>query len=699
MKKNLIVYQDNNKDCGSACLLSLIRYFGGDIPLNDLVELTHTNKNGTTFYELAETAYSLGLISKGFDVNNLEELAKLDKPFIAQVKINNLLHFVVVYKVKNNKYVIMDPGKGKVTLNETKFKNIFLGKILVLEPYKKLVVHKSDNYLKNVLIELFLANKKLIRNLFILSIIFTILTCIYSFYFKLILDNPIFFDNLEIITLCFLLILLIKLFANYFRNYLFIYLNQKIDFSIFSETYKKILSLPYNYYKTKSTGEVISRVNDLGQLKNLVSKVMLTIFLDALLLLFGGIVLLIISKLLFLCLIIIVIIYVFIFYIFRPYIKKMTRISQEKTAKVNSLLVESISGFESIKGLNVSKIFMRKMEDLYIDALESTVTLDKISNTEALIKDLTTEIGLLFITFIGCSFILKGSLTIGSLITFNSLLTYFIGPIRGVIDTSKEYYFVSSSIKRANNLLNIEGEKVDDSNLLIPAGDIIINNLSFSYSFSSILKNVNLKIKEGNKILIMGKSGSGKSTLLKLLYSYYKVGRGTIMINDIDINDYALSDIRDNIGYISQNETLYTDTVKNNVILDRDCSYDDFLKVCKRTYVDEIVGSSPLGFDTFLEENGINISGGQRQRIVLARMLLKKWQILLIDEGLSQLDVNLERKVLKNLFRDYKDKTVIVVSHRNDNIDLYDKVVYLKDGIVTEIEKRSSFYEKRNNVI
>lgn len=699
MKKNLIVYQDNNKDCGSACLLSLIRYFGGDIPLNDLVELTHTNKNGTTFYELAETAYSLGLISKGFDVNDLEELAKLDKPFIAQVRINNLLHFVVVYKVKNNKYVIMDPGKGKVTLNETKFKNIFLGKILVLEPYKKLVVHKSDNYLKNVLIELFLANKKLIRNLFILSIIFTILTCIYSFYFKLILDNPIFFDNLEIITLCFLLILLIKLFANYFRNYLFIYLNQKIDFSIFSETYKKILSLPYNYYKTKSTGEVISRVNDLGQLKNLVSKVMLTIFLDALLLLFGGIVLLMISKLLFLCLIIIVIIYVFIFYIFRPYIKKMTRISQEQTAKVNSLLVESISGFESIKGLNVSKIFMRKMEDLYIDALESTVTLDKISNTEALIKDLTTEIGLLFITFIGCSFILNGSLTFGSLITFNSLLTYFIGPIRGVIDTSKEYYFVSSSIKRANNLLNIEGEKVDNSNLLIPAGDIIINNLSFSYSFSSILKNVNLKIKEGNKILIMGKSGSGKSTLLKLLYSYYKVGRGTIMINDIDINDYALSDIRDNIGYISQNETLYTDTVKNNVILDRDCSYDDFLKVCKRTYVDEIVGSSPLGFDTFLEENGINISGGQRQRIVLARMLLKKWQILLIDEGLSQLDVNLERKVLKNLFRDYKDKTIIVVSHRNDNIDLYDKVLYLKDGIVTETEKRSSFYEKRNNVI
>ncbi len=699
MKKNLIVYQDNNKDCGSACLLSLIRYFGGDIPLNDLVELTHTNKNGTTFYELAETAYSLGLISKGFDVNNLEELAKLDKPFIAQVKINNLLHFVVVYKVKNNKYVIMDPGKGKVTLNKTKFKNIFLGKILVLEPYKKLVVHKSNNYLKNVLIELFLANKKLIRNLFILSIIFTILTCIYSFYFKLILDNPIFFDNLEIITLCFLLILLIKLFANYFRNYLFIYLNQKIDFSIFSETYKKILSLPYNYYKTKSTGEVISRVNDLGQLKNLVSKVMLTIFLDALLLLFGGIVLLMISKLLFLCLIIIVIIYVFIFYIFRPYIKKMTRISQEQTAKVNSLLVESISGFESIKGLNVSKIFMRKMEDLYLDALESTVTLDKISNTEALIKDLTTEIGLLFVTFIGCTFILNGSLTIGSLITFNSLLTYFIGPIRGVIDTSKEYYFVSSSIKRANNLLNIEGEKVDNSNLLIPTGDIIINNLSFSYSSSSILKNVNLKIKEGNKILIMGKSGSGKSTLLKLLYSYYKVGRGTIMINDIDINDYALSDIRDNIGYISQNETLYTDTVKNNVILDRDCSYDDFLKVCKRTYVDEIVSSSPLGFDTFLEENGINISGGQRQRIVLARMLLKKWQILLIDEGLSQLDVNLERKVLKNLFRDYNDKTIIVVSHRNDNIDLYDKVVYLKDGIVTETEKRSSFYEKRNNVI
>ena len=179
-------------------------------------------------------------------------------------------------------------------------------------------------------------------------------------------------------------------------------------------------------------------------------------------------------------------------------------------------------------------------------------------------------------------------------------------------------------------------------------------------------------------MLILGESGIGKSTLLRLIYKYYDVDRGQIFINGYDINDYTLADIRGNITYISQNEMLYTDSIRNNIILDRNISENDFLNVCKMTYVDEIIKDNILGYDYITEENGSNLSGGQRQRIILARGLLKNSKIIMIDEGLSQIDIKLERIILENLFWTYQDKTFIVVSHRENNTDLYDRVIRLR---------------------
>lgn len=685
MKKNQIVLQEGNKDCGSACLLSIIRYYGGDYPLDKLIELTNTTKEGTSFYELKYASNELGLIANGYKVENISEVSKIDKPILSQVNIKGYLHFVVIYKIQNNKCTIMDPAKGKVILTIEKFNEIFTGNILLIEPYKKLEVHKSDNYINNIIILLLQNNQKLIKNLILLSLVYTSLTCLYSFYFKIAIDNMILTHNLKIIALIFFVIMLIKETTGYFRNKLLIYLNQKVDLSIFLETYNKILSLPYNYYKTKSTGEVISRINDLGQVKNLISKILVVIFLDILITISGGIILYIISPKLFLYLLLIVLAYITIYKIFKKSIKKLTTMCQEKTAKVNSLLVETISGFESIKELNYYQGIEKKMEKVYIDALEKTVTLDKISNIEAFIKNLVTETGLLLVMFLGCSQILEGSLTLGSLITFNSLLLYFLSPIKNIIDTSKEYFYVASSIKRANNFLNVEPEELNNKTDLVPKGDITIQNLTFKYGRTTeVLKNINLKINTGENTLIMGNSGTGKSTLLKIIYAYYKVKRGTIKIGRIDINDYETQDIRKNIGYISQNETLFTDTIRNNIILDRNISPKKFLDVCKITGVEEVVKDMPLGYDTPLEEGGVNISGGQRQRIILARMLLKECQILMIDEALNQLDISSERKILKQLFKLYKEKTIIVISHRKDNMDLYNKVIKLENGQIIE---------------
>lgn len=692
MKKKLIVYQNGIKECGSACLLSVIRYYGGNIELSKLVELTDTSRNGTNFYNMKIAAQQLGLSAKGYKVDDVKLLNNIREPFIIQVVKDNCEHFVVVYKFTEDKVVIMDPGKGKISLKFNDFCNVFSGNILLLEPYKPLVNLKSNNKIVNLLIPLLFRNKKIIINLFFLTIIITLLICLYSFYFQVMIDKALGTSSINLLVIAgiFMLIIIIKNLASYIRNYLLIDFNKKLDLSLITNTFNNILLLPYNYYRNKTTGEVISRLNDLGQVKNLISKVIVTLFLDMLVILAGGIILYIINFKLFIYGIIIGMLYLIVFIIFKSITKKMIAINQENNAKLNSLMIESISGFETIKGLNLEREFSYKVENEYMKMLDGVVYLNRISNMEMFVKDLAEGIGLVLITYVGCNLIGLGELTIGGLITFNSLIIYFLNPIRNIIETSRDYFFVSSSIRRANDLLEVECEKLEDvKNKLEVKGDITFINLNYSFNNKEyILKDINLKFKSGKKILILGKSGSGKSTLLKILYKYHNINRNKVLIGDYDLCDYSLASIRSEIGYISQNEVVFTDTIRNNIILDRNIKYKDFLEVCKLTCVNEIVVDRLLGYDTLLEENAINISGGQRQRIILARMLLKKFKILLIDEGLNQIDINTERRILKNIFNRYQDKTIIIVSHRMDNMDLYDSVIKMQDGEIKEIMEK-----------
>ena len=184
----------------------------------------------------------------------------------------------------------------------------------------------------------------------------------------------------------------------------------------------------------------------------------------------------------------------------------------------------------------------------------------------------------------------------------------------------------------------------------------------------------------GRKLIILGDSGSGKSTILKLLLKYYEIDRDKIYLNGIDLNNYSISDIRNSIGLMSQNEILYTDTILNNITLYQEIDSNKWLDICKMTYVDDFVKNFFLGYQTKLEENGLNLSGGQRQRLLLARLLLQEKEVILIDEGLNALDVNLERKILKNIFSKYSSKTIIIVSHRMENIDLFDQTLYFSQG-------------------
>ena len=687
MKKKLVVLQEGNKDCGVCCLLSIIRYYNGNISLNKLMEMTKTTKNGTTFYNLSEAASKIGMASKAYYVDDFNNISVYSCPFISQVIRNGYTHFVVVYKISKDKLLIMDPALGSLYMSREKFLNIWTSYIMMFEKVKILPNYKDEKYINKLLYGLILNNKKIIVNCLLLTLMFCFLTIGYSVYLKVMIDKVLNQDKylLIVISLIFFIVILFRSLTNLFRNQMLSYFNMKVDISLFLNSFKRILLLPYNYYKNKTTGEIISRVNDLSYIKQIISQLLTTVFLDIVLLLFSLVCLYFINSKMFVISFFIAILYVIIIFIYPRFIKTKIYESQAEVAKVNSYLVESISGLETIKGLRCEKMVNDRLESYYTKAQATIFDYNIISNGVLYLKDLIFYVGVLLINYVGCVDIMNGNFTVGSLLTFNTILGYFLNPLQNFIDLADDYVYVRGVFKRANGLYEVKLDDLESKNGLRVEGDIIFNNLDFSFNGKDqILKSIKIEFKAKEKILLLGNSGSGKSTLLKILYKYYDVSRGMVLVNGIDINDFSISDIRDDIIYVSQNETLYTGSIKDNILLNRDIDYKDFLDMCCYLEVDNIIKDNLLGYDFLLEENGANISGGERQRIILARALFKKGNVILIDEGLSQMDIDLERRVLKRIFSIFKDKMIIVVSHRFNNMDLYDKVFKLKDGMVDD---------------
>ena len=480
-------------------------------------------------------------------------------------------------------------------------------------------------------------------------------------------------NTLLILFIVFLLINIFKLISDFFRNKLLIYINQRIDLVLTLDTFKQIILLPYTYYRNRTTGEVVSRFNDLSAVRNMISKVALSLFVDLPLTIISLIFLFFINSTLTYITIIMFTLYLFILILFKSSITKNIQNVNESHAISSSYMVEAISGFETVKGLSLENQVMNKYEKKHINELKNLIKYDNINNTQYTLKELVNSLGLLFITYIGILLVYDNKLSISSLITFNSLLVYFLNPIRNIIDMDSDIKESKNALRRVLEMLDKNKEK---GLIKKEIKKIEFKNLTYSYdNTKKILNKINLKIDTNQKIMIVGESGSGKSTLLKLIMKYYKTPRNMLYLNDIDINDYDMKCIKENICYVSQNEILFTDTLYNNIVFDRNICGGDFLEMTKLCEVDEIIKNNNLGYNLLIEENGFNLSGGEKQRVILSRSLLKPFNILIIDEGLNELDINLERRILKRIFTKYKDKMIIVISHRLENMDLFDRVL------------------------
>ena len=687
--KNIIVKQLDQHDCGICSIKSVIKYYGGNISLEKLRNMTNTDKSGTNAYEMVKTLTSLGFSAKGvkftFEKNKRDD-ALFDEevffPFIAHVVIGKRFsHYVVVYKInrKTTMMTIMDPAKGLVHMLIHDFLDIWSNYAIFLYPNSPLPEFKDITNTK-FLIKLLEPHKKLLINIVLLSGLFTIFSISNSYYFKYIIDSFNSMYNFRVISLIFLLIIILKIISNFFRNMLAIYINEKIDLSLLEASFNHIIHLPYSYFKTRTTGEITSRIGDLSVIKESITSLAMTLFVDSVMILFAGIFLYSISSKLTFVAFILIFLYYILFLMFSPIFKEKIFELEETKADVDSYLVESLKAYEMIKGLNIENIISDKITKKFVRFLKINFWTSNKFNTYTSLKDTISYIGVFVILYMGGILVNEGSISIGELVTFNSVLLYFLDPIRNLIDMETKIRYSLVSLERIKELFTVEKELVEIKNKLELNGSLKISDLSFSYNMKdNLIEHLSLDIPISSKIIITGSSGSGKSTFVKLLLKYYEVRRGHIFIDDYDICDLDLPLIRENITYIPQKESLYRDTLYENVVMNRKVAYEEFLNICNNILLTDITINNPLGFNMIIEEDGFNISGGQRQRISLARAMLKMSKIFIMDESLNEVDVKSERIILKNLFNLMSNVTIIYITHRNNNSDLFDKIYEIKN--------------------
>ncbi|CEP98532.1 peptidase domain-containing ABC transporter [Paraclostridium sordellii] len=706
MKKYYCIKQHDYKDCGCACLSTICKTYGLKYPISKIREVAGTDKEGTSALGVIKAAEKLGFSAKGVKANKPEDIfGEIPLPAIAHVVIDNtMLHYVVIHKISEKEIIVADPAKGIVKYKPSDFFNIWTGILIILTPTSDF---KEGNEVKGVFtrfFELLKPQKGLLINIFLASILITIFGIIGSFYFKFLLDDVVpnnLKQSLTMFSIGFIVLSIFKVIMEAFRTQLLIHLGQKLDIPLMLGYYEHVINLPMNFFGTREVGEIISRFNDASNIRQAISGVALTMMIDVFMVLIGGGILYSQSPFLFSLTIIPLVLYGIIVYSFKSNIEKANRETMEKNSKLTSYLIESLNGIETIKAFNSEREVNLETEKRFIKFIKAIFKNECINNIQVSLKSLVKGVFAIAILWIGSIQVLNGKISFGELLTFNALLAYFLTPIENIINLQPTVQTALVAAERLSEILDLELEKSEQEDKKINPkslkGNISFKDVDFRYGTRNlILKNINMTIKKGERIALVGESGSGKTTLAKLLLNFYQCEKGEILVNDYNLLDINVEALRDKIAYISQETFLFNGTILENLMLGNPyLTYEEIIDACEKAQIHDFINSLPLRYNTLVEENGSNFSGGQKQRISIARAILRKPEILIMDEATSNLDSITEKAIERTIHKFSEGMTTIIIAHRLSTIMRCDNIYILEKGEIKEKGNHKELLEQQ----
>lgn len=689
--------------CGAACLSMICKYYGLDYSIDYISSLCPATSEGVSLYGINRTATSLG-----FNVvcarDTIKHLHDATLPAILHWNQN---HFVVLYKIKSNRYYIADPQKGKIKYSHTDFVNNWIsnsvsgcdkGIVMYLSPSNEMTCNKKDrSNSSGIKISFLLSYINKYRSFFIQIIIGLLLGCLlqllFPFLTQSIVDIGIKNKDIGFIWLILigeLMIVLGRTATDFVRRWLLMHITMRINISLLSDFFIKLLKLPMSFFDSKLTGDIIQRMNDHGRIQSFLTNEVLNVSFNTLSFLIFGAVLLKYNYTIFIIYICGSIMYGCWISIFMRKRRILDYELFDLQTKNQDKTIQLVTSIQEIKLQDCEDRQRWIWEDTQADLFSVQMKSLKLQQTQEAGAVFINEIKDIIITILAATSVINGQISLGAMLA----IQYIIGQLNSPIEKFMSFIYslqdVKISLERINEIHKHPNEVNAETIVheFKSTKSITISHLSFKYdiyALNNTLEDINIQIPAGKVTAIVGPSGSGKSTLIKLMLGYYPITMGSINIAGNNINTYNPKWWRQHCGVVMQDGVIFAETIGRNIAVNNEAiDVQRLERSAKIANIHSFIMNLPLKYETRIGRNGLGLSQGQKQRILIARAVYKNPDFIFLDEATNSLDAENEKTIVKNLDPFYKGKTVVIVAHRLSTVKNADNIIVLDKGKVVE---------------
>ena len=711
-------FQHDSMQCGIACLQMVCKYFGREYSLDSLSKLCFATTEGVSLLGINEAANTLGLHTTSARVTTTV-LSDVPLPCILHWNQN---HFVVLYKVKNGKkFYIADPGKGLITYRLDEFKQHWIstksndedkGIAMFLETTPTFFTYKmqdEENIKEKRSFRFLFGYVKKYRKYFgqiILGLIVgSLLQLVLPFLTQSIVDVGIKNQDIGFVWLILLgqlMLTISRTVIDFIRRWLLLHISLRINISLVSDFFIKLLKLPMSFFDTKLMGDLMQRMNDHSRVNTFLTQQTLNITFAMLTFVVFSVVLFFYNKLVFVIFLLGSILYGGWMTLFLKRRKVLDYELFEQQAINNNKTYEFITSMQEIKLQDCEQRRRWEWEDTQADLFGVQMKSLKLQQTQEAGSIFINEVKNIIITVVAATAVIHGQMTLGMMLA----VQYIIGQLNSPVEQLMNFFYslqdVKISLERINEIHQMDDENGKEglqTSIEDKSEGIDIKNIMFKYDPHALRKtidDVGIHIPQGKVTAIVGASGSGKTTLIRLILGYYPVLEGTINIGNTDINKLNKKWWRRQCGVVMQDGVIFSESIARNIAVDDgDIDKERLLKAAEIACIKDYVMALPLKFNTKIGRDGVGLSQGQKQRILIARAVYKNPDYIFLDEATNSLDANNERSIVENLDKFYRGKTVVIVAHRLSTVKNADQIVVIDHGKVVEVGNHESLTAKR----
>ena len=684
MLKYPIFLQDNENSCGAYCIKMLLSFYKRDDEIKNIKKRCRLTKEGVAVYGLIQVLKEYHLEAKAYQCEFKHLFEEVNCPAIVHLKQDDLYHYVILYKVKDGYFLVGDPAKGLIKMSYESFSKQFTGIIIMIDHVGMPITKRTSYTFQNFLKDHFKQHYQTIIKMMIKTIIISMLTMIFSYYYQLMIDSfskyPIY--QIVFISLGFTVLYAFKLLLDYLRRQQILELSRELNQEYALKTMQNLIYQDYDYMDGLEKGTLLSRSQNLFELSQYFIEFYHVIFIDSILMLFILIFILSIQFFLFL---IVLLMMVIIFLVFYFYSKKLhienKKILEQKEHLNDGLLEFQENYFQTIQ-FKVKKMMKNKLGYLYDNYFMDVYHHDEITNRHQIQLEALIQIMIMVVLLFSIFIYKKQQMTLGTVMLVYLLLSYMIDPLMKISVFIAMHDELQIIFERYKEMLP---EKRERKKKIKKIKSIELKHVSFSYGYTRPLFD-HFQLKIERSLFIQGKTGSGKSTLLKLIMNQLQPTKGEIVINGINLQELDLNSYYSHIKYLNKTPVFYKESLRTNMIFDRLFLENKMIELLHYFMLDDLVN----GLDLKLDEQGGFLSSGQGQLVMIIRALLSEPDVLILDEAFSNIDQ--ERLQLLINYLSFQKIIVIIVSHQINMMNCqFDCVIIDSGKIVGEEDYGNRF--------